>query len=330
MTSADNIKSSIKEHLDSALFCIENPAPTYQGKVRDIYDRGSNLVMVTSDRVSAFDRVLGTIPLKGALLCEQAHHWFKQADNVCPTHFVDRPDPQILVVKKAMPIKVEVIVRGFLAGSLMREDKMSRGQAYGLKLDPNLSNYQRFFEPIITPTTKGAVGEHDLPLSGKQIVESGLLNAQQWEKVKAYSLDLFKLGSRVAENRGLYLVDTKYEFGYLNEDIILIDEIHTSDSSRFFLMEDYAQKMASNIPPLMLDKEFLRQHILATLGPDAPHHLDDYILTDEVRMELASRYWRLTEQLTGLDFIAPKTGAKTRVPDLLGTNEKNLLAHKNY
>lgn len=313
MTIADDIKSSIKEHLNSALFCIENPAPTYRGKVRDVYERNDNLVIVTSDRVSAFDQVLGTIPLKGALLCEQAHYWFKQATTVCPTHFIDRPDPQILVVKKAQPIKVEVIVRGFLAGSLMREDKMTRGHAYGLTIDPTLKNYERFSEPIITPTTKGAVGEHDLPLNSQQIIERGLLSAKQWEAVQAYSLALFNMGNSIAQSRGLYLVDTKYEFGFLHNDIILIDEIHTSDSSRFFLAEDYAEKMACNGTPLMLDKEFLRQHILASLGPDAPHHLDDYVLTDEVRIELAARYWRLTEQITGFDFVAPKIGAATRI-----------------
>ena len=314
MTTADTIKSSIKEHLNSALFCIENPPPTYRGKVRDIYDRGDHLVMLTSDRVSAFDRVLGTIPLKGALLCEQAHYWFERAKAICPTHLIDRPDPQILVVKKATPIKVEVIVRGFLAGSLMRENKMTRGHSYGLQLDPELKNYQRFIDPIVTPTTKGAVGEHDLPLSAQRIVESGLLGATHWDKVKEYALALFNEGNRLAEEQGLYLVDTKYEFGFYNNDIILIDEIHTSDSSRFFLIDDYTQKMASQSTPLMLDKEFLRQHILATLGPDAPHHLDDYILTDEIRMELAARYWRLTEQIIGTNFQAPENGALTRVP----------------
>jgi phosphoribosylaminoimidazole-succinocarboxamide synthase len=326
MTTTNNIKDIVKGHLKSALFNIENPRPDYRGKVRDIFERGEHLIMVTSDRVSAFDQVLGTIPLKGALLCEQAHWWFKQVQSLCPTHFIDRPDPQIFVVKKAQAIKVEMIVRGFLAGSLMREDKNLRGQAYGLKLDPNLKNYERLESPIITPTTKGAVGEHDLPLCPEQIISSGLLTQKHWQKIAAIALNLFKLGSEVAQSRGLYLVDTKYEFGMLGDDIILIDEIHTSDSSRFFLIDDYQQKMALEVPPMMLDKEFLRQHILATLGPDAPHRLEHYQLTDEVRIELGERYFRLTEQLTGQDFSAPKLGAIERISQF--TNQLKIHARR--
>ncbi len=322
MTLVKNIHDLVKGHLKSAFFTIENPKPDYHGKVRDIFERKEHLVMLTSDRVSAFDQVLGTVPLKGALLCEQAHWWFDQVQSLCPTHFVDRPDAQIMVVKKAQPIKIEVIVRGFLAGSLLRENKESRGQAYGLKLDPKLTRFQRFSKPIITPTTKGAVGEHDVALSPEQIITSRLLSPAQWEELTTTALNLFALGSQVAQNRGLYLVDTRYEFGLLNNTIILIDEIHTSDSSRFFLIDDYHQKMATNASPTMLDKEFLRQHILATLGPNAPDQLQRYSLTDEVRIELSERYFRLCEQLMGRDFTPPREGANTRVEKAL----KSILA----
>lgn len=319
MTSRESIHEHIKGHLDSALFTIENPSPSYRGKVRDMYDKGEHFIMVTSDRVSVFDQVIGTIPLKGALLCEQAFWWLQKAESVCSTHLLDRPDPQILVVKKARPIKIELIVRGFLTGSLWREEKAIRGQAYGLTLDPALKEYSRFEKPIITPTTKGEVGEHDMPMSPSDIVGSGLLSAKDWQQVSTMALDLFSLGSKIAAERGLYLVDTKYEFGLLDGKIILIDEIHTSDSSRFYIAEDYHQKMAHNQAPLMLDKEFLRQRILSVVGTSALDKLVDFHLSDEMRVELCERYFKLTEQLMGQDFIPPSLGATKRVMNCLAT-----------
>ncbi len=317
MTSREAIHELIKGHLDSALFTIENPRPSYRGKVRDMYDRGNHFLMVTSDRISVFDQVIGTIPLKGALLCEQAFWWLKKAETVCKTHLIDRPDPQVLVVKKAQPIKIELIVRGFLTGSLWREDKNTRGQAYGLRLDPHLKQYSRFEQPIITPTTKGEVGEHDMPMSPSEIVSSSLLTSAQWQEVSTMALDLFELGTKVAKERGLYLVDTKYEFGILDDEIILIDEIHTSDSSRFYIVDDYHQKIARDEAPLMLDKEFLRQRILESVGHSALDKLVDFQLSDDLRIELCERYFRLTEQLMGQDFIPPQEGAMPRVLNYL-------------
>ncbi|MCA9508940.1 MAG: hypothetical protein KC505_11015 [Myxococcales bacterium] len=315
MTPIETIKSTIKEHLNSALFCMETPPPTFRGKVRDIYDLKERLLIITSDRVSAFDRVLGSVPLKGALLCEQAYWWFNQLKHICPTHFIERPDPQAFIVKKATPLKVEVIVRGFLAGSLMRQEKSTRGQEYGLTIDPSMKDYERFDEPILTPTTKGEVGEKDCALTPDQIISSGLLSSTQWQQVAEYALALFKFGSKKMQEHGLYLVDTKYEFGVLGDDIILIDEIHTSDSSRFFVIDDYKKKIVHNSTPMMLDKEFLRQNILSTLGTHTAEQLEDYKLSDDVRTELAARYWYLTEQITGLDFIAPPVGAAERLRD---------------
>ncbi len=165
MTTEKEIEKAVKGHLNNALFSIENPKVSRRGKVRDIIERGDLLYMINTDRVSAFDQVLGTIPLKGALLCEQTEIWFNFSKDICQNHLVDRPDPQILVCKKALALPIEVIVRGFLAGSLMREKPEVRGHSYGIRLSPNLQNYEPFERPIITPTTKAEQGAHDEPIS---------------------------------------------------------------------------------------------------------------------------------------------------------------------
>lgn len=310
MTTTSRIEALLKNHLAGALCAIESPKPHQQGKVRDIFDTGSTLCMVNTDRISAFDRILGTIPLKGALLCEQAEYWFSLTKNICPNHLIDRPDPQIMVCKKAQPFLVEVVVRGFLAGSLMREDKHTRGAAYGLSLDPHLLNYQQFAHPIITPTTKAAYGEHDQPISAKEIVTRNIISKTHWQTITDFALALFSTCSAHALTHGLLLVDTKYEFGLIDGRIHLIDEVHTSDSSRFFIKSDYDEKFSRNEPPLMLDKEFLRQYLIAQGATEALHGV---VLDDQIRLEVAKRYVTLTEKITGREFIAPKEVASSRV-----------------
>lgn len=317
MTAINERQIFIKGHLKNALFSLENQKNSYQGKVRELYEKKDTLVMVTTDRVSAFDQVLGSIPLKGALLCEQAHFWLNSTKDICDNHLLDRPDPQIFVIKKAQPIKIEMIIRGFLAGSLMRQTPQTRGQEYGLSLSPHLKNYQEFSAPIITPTTKADEGEHDMPVSLKQIVQMNLINQKGLDELCDKALALFSFGSKLAKERGLYLVDTKYEFGYLDGKIILIDEIHTTDSSRYFSIDDYQQKMNLNQAPQMLDKEFLRQYLLNEFGEKAKEKLENFSLSDEIRIELADKYFALTEMLLKQDFIPPQEGAKTRVPRIL-------------
>lgn len=311
------IQKIITEHLDDALFSVENKKPHRRGKVRDIFDANNALIMVNTDRVSAFDQVLGTIPLKGALLCEQAEFWFKRSIDICKNHLIDRPDPQIMLCKKAEPFLVEVIVRGYLAGSLMREDKATRGHCYGLSLDPSLNDYEQFSTPIITPTTKAKVGHHDLPISPKDIVSAHLVSKKHWQAIVDYALALFKLGSDEAHKKGLLLVDTKYEFGLIDDQVYLIDEIHTCDSSRFFIEDDYCNKYKNRTPPLMLDKEFLRQHLLS-IGVDQNNILQNgFTLDNNIRLEVAKRYYLLTEKIIGQDFVPPNLGAQNRVDQQL-------------
>lgn len=313
MTTQHKIEQAIMGHLNSALFSIERPTPHMRGKVRDMFDDGQTIYMINTDRVSAFDQVLGTIPLKGALLCEQAEYWFNFSKHICPNHLLDRPDPQIMVCKKANTFPVEVIVRGFLAGSLMREDKFTRGSAYGLSLDPNLTSYAQFEEPIITPTTKAKSGEHDEPISAKDIVAHHLVDQTRWQEIESYALALFTECAQKARRNGLLLVDTKYEFGLIDGQVHLIDEVHTSDSSRFFIESDYREKVPKGQAPTMLDKEYLRQHLLA-IGIDPKHSsLAGMQLGDELRIEVAKRYFSLTEKITGQTFLPPSMGAQLRV-----------------
>lgn len=313
MTALTTIENIIAGHFDDALFSVETPSPTTRGKVRDMFDRGDTLYMVNTDRVSAFDQVLGTIPLKGALLCEQAAYWFRYTKDICPNHFVDQPDPQIMVCKRARPFAIEMIVRGYLAGSLMRDDPTTRGRAYGLTLDPHHKPYAPFAEPIITPTTKAAVGEHDMPISPDAIIASNLLTKKQWEEIASYALQLFNACAAHAREHGLLLIDTKYEFGLIDDTIHLIDEVHTSDSSRFFIESDYHEKFLCNETPIMLDKEFLRQHLMARGVKPSDTNLSELVLDNDLRLEVAKRYFQLTEKIIGRDFVAPTIGATPRV-----------------
>lgn len=307
------VRNLLEAHLHKTLFAIENPKPSFRGKVRDIFLAKDALYMVNTDRISAFDRVLGTIPQKGAMLCEQTDFWFSSSKDICPNHVIGRIDPQILVCKKAEPFKIELVVRGYLAGSLMREDPKTRGSRYGLSLDPSLKNYQRLNQPIITPTTKAPSGEHDEPISPAEIIAKNLSSAQSWQAMCEYALALFDRGAKKALEQGLLLIDTKYEFGLIDGKIHVIDEMHTSDSSRFFLADDYAQKYAKNQVPIMLDKEFLRQHLLSRGQTQA----SDIVLDDDIRLEVATRYCKLTEQITGQPFKLSSVGANTRVASVL-------------
>jgi len=307
------IKQAIEGHLHSALFSVENLSPNHRGKVRDIFLKGDCLYLVNTDRISVFDQVLGTIPLKGALLCEQTEYWFKFIKDICKSHFIDRPDPQILVVKRAIPLKVEVIVRGYLAGSLMRENPNSRGNRYGLSIDPSIKNYAPFLSPIITPTTKADLGEHDEPISKEEIIARNLMSNKEWDMVQEIALELFAICSRKAKDHGLLLVDTKYEFGIIDGMIHLIDEVHTSDSSRFFIETDYHEKMAKGQTPTMLDKEYLRQRLLLLNIDPHTSDLSGLRLDDELRLEVAKRYFILTEKITSKPFLAPVMGADARV-----------------
>jgi phosphoribosylaminoimidazole-succinocarboxamide synthase len=302
--------ATVRERLTDTLASVDDPAPEYRGKVRDVFRRGDEMFIVTTDRVSAFDVVLGTIPLKGALLTEQAVFWLERARDVVPTHLLERIDAQVMRCKVARALPVELVVRGYLAGSLMREPPASRGHAYGLSLPSDLEDYAKLATPIVTPTTKAPTGEHDLPLSTDEIVARGLVDRHVLTAATEAALELFRRGAEFALSRGLILVDTKYEFGLVGDTLVVIDEIHTADSSRYWLSETYASRRSAGEAPDMLDKERLRRWLLAQgfSGHGAPP-----ALSDDIRIDLAAHYWALTETVTGAPFVPPAPHAPRRV-----------------
>jgi phosphoribosylaminoimidazole-succinocarboxamide synthase len=310
----DNL-AVLQKHLDHTLQSVEHPKPKTHGKVRDIFEKGNEIFLVASDRVSAFDVILGTIPLKGAMLTHQACFWLDKVKDIVPTHLIERPDAQIMRCHKAQPLMVEMVVRGYLAGSLAREPAETRGEQYGLKLDPNIQNYQAFETPIITPTTKAEMGEHDAPCAMQDLINDGALTAKQADELSEITMNLFNAGQAFASEQDLILVDTKYEFGLVDNKVILIDEIHTADSSRYWKKGSYDARLAQGEAPDMLDKERLRRWLMSEHdykgnGP-AP------ALTEDIRLDLSSHYWELTELLTGASFDAPEEIATERVTQSL-------------
>jgi len=304
----------IAEQLNQSLdkYILSGTGEYYRGKVRDNFILDDRIIMITTDRVSAFDRVLGTIPFKGQILTQIAKFWFNKTEKIVPNHILSYPDPQVLIAKKAKTLPVEIIVRGYLTGSLWREYAQGINGQYGFILPKNLKKDQPFDRPLVTPTTKAAYGVHDEPISREKII-SGLVDARIYDKAVEYSLALFNLGQTWAKRRGLILVDTKYEFGLVNGELVLVDEVHTPDSSRYWTADEYDARFASGDDQKMLDKENIRQWLLERgfSGEGTPP-----ILTDSIRVFLAEQYIELFRLLTNQQF-EPETG---KAADRITTN----------
>ena len=302
----------IKQQLNNTLndVKLDVPGEYYKGKVRDNYHIDNKIVMVTSDRVSAFDHVLGTIPFKGQILNEIALFWFDKTKDIVPNHIISSPDPQVLMAKKAKTLPVEVIVRQYITGSLWREYSSGINGQYGFMIPDNLKENQKFDSPILTPSTKAEYGLHDEPISKQEIIDQGLVEISIYEKAEEYALKLFSEGQKWANERGLILVDTKYEFGMYEDELIVIDEIHTPDSSRYWVKNEYESRFNNNQPQLMLDKENIRQWLIENnfSGDGTPPEL-----TDEIRMLLSEKYIELYEKLTGKDFVPSIGNVKERI-----------------
>ena len=270
----------------------------YRGKVRDNFSKGDRIAMITTDRLSAFDRVLTTVPFKGELLNRLTVFWFEKTKHLVPNHILDVPDPSVLIVQKLQPLSLEMVVRGYLTGSLYRDYQAGKGaKAYGIELDKDLRKDQKFDRAILTPSTKESVG-HDLPISPAELVKRGSVTQKQWEEVSRMALALFSAGQEWAKQRGLILVDTKYEFGTDSSGKIwVIDEIHTPDSSRYWIEKGSEERFNKGEDQKMLDKEFFRQWLIRERNyqGDGP----DPVIPDEVRAQLAGRYVELVETLTG-------------------------------
>jgi phosphoribosylaminoimidazole-succinocarboxamide synthase len=280
----------------------------YRGKVRDNYDLpDGRRIIIASDRISAFDRILAAIPLKGQVLTQTARYWFEATADICPNHVLEYPDPNVVVGRRLDILPVEVVVRGYLAGttgtSILTLYKKGQRSMYGVTFPEGLADNQRLPEAIITPTSKAFDGGHDEPLTPDQIVAEGLLTAEQWETLSCYALALFARGQAMAAERGLILVDTKYEFGTdADGTIVLADEIHTPDSSRYWIADSYQARFAAGARPDSFDKDFVRSWVVERCDPykdDIPQ------IPAEMIARTAAVYVQAFETITGQKFAPP-------------------------
>lgn len=274
----------------------------YRGKVRDVFGIGDRLlVMVASNRISAFDVILPhPIPFKGQVLNQVAAQMLRACSDICPTWLLDTPAPQVSIGKKCTPFKIELVVRGNLTGHAWRTYASGKRELCGITLPEGMRENDFFPNPIITPTTKAEQG-HDEDISAEEIMAQGLLTPDQWEEVSGYALALFERGKKIAGERGLILVDTKYEFGTSDGTITLMDEIHTPDSSRYFEAGGFEERLAKGEKQRQLSKEFVREWLIARNfmgkeGQEIPAMSAEWIA------EISGRYIELYERLTGLDF----------------------------
>lgn len=285
-----------------------------EGKVRDSYVQAGRRVLIATDRVSAFDRVFGTIPLKGQVLNQTAAFWFEKTRSVAPNHLLSVPDPCVSIVRECRLLPIEFVFRGYLTGSTSTSIWVryaSGDRLYcGHRLSEGLTKHQKLPEPLLTPTTKAPQGQHDELISKHEIVQRGILPADLYERAEALTAALFRAGTEWAASRGLILVDTKYELGLdEREELVVIDEIHTPDSSRYWYRDTYEQALAQGRDPQALDKEYLRRWLVEQgwRGEGAPPPLPD-----DVRCEAARRYIEAYERITGGAFV----------PDLLPPLER--------
>lgn len=295
----------------------ELPNP-YFGKVRDCYDLPPSpdypmgrRILISSDRISAFDRILAAIPWKGQVLTQVARWWFEKTEDICPNHVVAYPDPNVVIGRRVDILPVEVVVRGYLAGttstSILTQYKAGAREMYGHRLPDGLRDNQALPRAIITPTSKAFDGGHDEPLTPAQIAEQGLLTAAEWDQVTAHALTLFARGQQLAAERGLILVDTKYEFGRDETGrILLADEIHTPDSSRYWLAGGYQAAFEAGTRPPSFDKDVIRAWVVARCDP-----YRDAI--PEIPAEMIARtsavYIEAYEAITGQPFVPDMSGA---------------------
>lgn len=274
----------------------------YRGKVRDNYDLpDGRRVLIASDRLSAFDRILCAVPFKGEVLTQTARYWFEATADICSNHVLEYPDPNVVIARRLNILPVEIVVRGYLAGttstSILTMYKAGAREVYGLRLPDGMRDNQVLDRPIITPTSKEFDVGHDAPLTADEVLSRGLLTDSQWRQVSAYALALFARGQLMAANRGLILVDTKYEFGTdLDGRIVLADEIHTPDSSRFWRAASYKARFAAGQRPESFDKDFVRNWVAERCDP---YHDPIPPIPDDLILRTAAVYIEAFETITG-------------------------------
>ncbi len=306
-------ESSVRAQLPYTLRQVDLPAlgQLYRGKVRDNYSRGDRIVMITTDRVSAFDHVLGTIPFKGEVLSRLTLFWFDKVKDIAPTHLVDSPDASVMVVKRAQPLPFEIVIRGYITGSLWRDYQSGTAGAYGIDWPAGLKKDQRLEQPVITPSTKAEYGKHDEPISEAEILRQRVVEGDVWNEATRVARRLFQRGQEWALSRGLILVDTKYEMGIVDGKLVVIDEIHTPDSSRYWVADQYQERFERGAEQEMLDKENIRQWLIREHGFSGQGKPPP--LSDDVRVMLAMKYIEVFERLTGERFESEVGSVEVRI-----------------
>jgi phosphoribosylaminoimidazole-succinocarboxamide synthase len=318
MISDDIIRNQLQHTLKGTE--LRELGALYDGKVRDCYTKNGVRTLIASDRLSAFDVVLCTIPFKGQVLNQLAAYWFDETHSIAPNHVLDVPDPNVTRAVECDPLPVEMIMRGYLTGvtstSIWRNYEKGQRLFGGYTLPDGMKKNTRLPEPLLTPTTKAVKGAHDENITREGLIEHGLLDGQTFDTLAAMCAEMFAFGQKRAAERGLILVDTKYELGRSPDGhIVFIDEIHTPDSSRYWYADDYEARLANGEEPRALDKEYVRRwyvdHGYSGTGTPPP-------IPDDIRIEAAKRYITAYEQVTGRSFVPNTEDPLPRIRKNLG------------
>lgn len=318
-------KEKIAEQIPHCLTGTNFPmlGKKYEGKVRDNYTQGGQRILIATDRLSAFDRIITTIPFKGQVLNQITQFWFEKTQDIVDNHVLKFPDPNVTIAKECDPLPIEMVVRGYLTGvtttSVWYHYERGERNFCGNVLPDGMKKNKKFDLPIITPSTKAEKGGHDESVSAEEIVNRGLLTKNQMDELSEMTLSLFERGTEICAKQGIILVDTKYEFGLLDGKIILIDEVHTPDSSRFWFQETYEKLFQQDEEQKKIDKEYLREW-LAARGFRGEGAIPE--IPNDIRIETSRRYIEAYELITGLAFDA-------EVGDVTERIEKNLQSYFN-
>ncbi len=306
------IKSQFDKTLDGTNF--SSLGELYKGKVRDNYIKGDTRIIIATDRLSAFDRVITTIPFKGQMLNQISSFWFEKTKNIVKNHIIAIPDPNVAVVHQCEMIPVEMIVRAYITGTAWRSYTKGENTS-GIVLPSGLNKNQKLDDIILTPSTKAESG-HDIYISRDTILKDNIIAKDIYLQMEEAAVKLFKFGQDYCNKNGLILVDTKYEFGLKDGELLLIDEIHTQDSSRFWMLESYEERFENDEEPEILDKEIFRGWLMETypnIFPNIKPNQDIPPISSEIKIELAKRYMKSYQKITGIEFKAEVVNVMERI-----------------
>lgn len=317
---AEDIEDLIKKQLNYTLkdTDFKDLGKLYRGKVRDNYIKEDRRIIIATDRLSAFDRVITTIPFKGQLLNQVSSFWFEKTKNLVKNHIIEIPDPNVSVVHQCQTIPVEMVVRAYITGSMWRDYTKGKPTS-GIIPPKGMRKNQKFDALILTPSTKAETG-HDIYLSKNEIIKQEMVAKDIYEQMEDASLKLFKFGQDLCKKNGLILVDSKYEFGIRDDELFVIDEIHTQDSSRFWILETYDEKFEKREEPDILDKEIFRGWLMETypeIFPNIKPDEDIPPISDDIKIELAKRYMVSYKRITGMEFKAEIADVSKRIHENL-------------